>query len=55
MSTAAATLEQIRNKVQASRRLSADDGRRLFSRAADLHADGQLADLVCRRRGGNTV
>ena len=39
MSTTAATLEQIRSKVEAGGRLSADDGRLLFSPAADLHAD----------------
>ncbi|MGO8690624.1 MAG: aminofutalosine synthase MqnE [Thermoguttaceae bacterium] len=55
MNTAAATLEQIGNKVHSGRRLSADDGQWLFSPAVDLHTIGQLADLVRRRRSGNTV
>ena len=39
-SDAAATFEQIRDKVHSGRRLSADDGQLLFSPAADLHASG---------------
>jgi aminodeoxyfutalosine synthase len=55
MSTAAATWEQIRDKVQAGRRLSADDGRTMFSPEIDLHAIGRLAEGVCRRRSAGAV
>ena len=49
------SLERIRAKVEASERLSAADGEYLFSPAVDLHAVGELADMVRRRKCGDTV
>ena len=46
-------LEAIRHKVEAGERLSAADGEFLFSPEADLHAVGELADVVRRRKNGN--
>ena len=43
---------RIEAKVAAGGRLSADEGQFLFSPEADLHAVGQLADLVRRRKNG---
>jgi aminodeoxyfutalosine synthase len=48
-----AMLDQIRKKVEAGERLSAADGEFLFSSEADLHAVGELADVVRRRKNGN--
>ncbi|MGB4728827.1 MAG: aminofutalosine synthase MqnE, partial [Thermogutta sp.] len=48
-------LDEIRNKVEAGRRLSFDDGLFLFQPSVSLHVVGQLADLVCRRRHGHNV
>jgi aminodeoxyfutalosine synthase len=50
-----ATLEQVRAKVEAGQRLSAEDGQFLFSPAVDLHALGELADLARRRNCGDAV
>ncbi len=47
-------LDEVSAKVEAGRRLSAADGEYLFSPEADLHAVGQLADLV-RRKTGNAA
>lgn len=48
-------LDAIRRKVEAGQRLSAADGEFLFSPEADLHAVGELADLVRRRKRGNVA
>ncbi len=48
-------LEPIAAKVQAGQRLSAAEGERLFDPDVDLHAVGQLADLVRRRKNGNVA
>lgn len=48
-------IERIRGKVEASERLSAEEGRFLFSPEADLHAVGALADLMRRRKNGDVV
>jgi len=48
-------LESIRAKVEAGERLSAADGEFLFSPEVDLHAVGELADAVRRRKNGETV
>ena len=49
------TLEKIRKKVEAGRRLSAADGEFLFQPDVDLHAVGELADLVRQRKNGEVV
>ena len=49
------TLGEIRKKVEAGQRLSAADGEFLFSPEADLHAVGELADAVRRRKNGNVA
>jgi len=49
------TLDSIREKVEAGQRLSAADGEFLFDESVDLHVVGQLADLVRKRKCGNTV
>jgi aminodeoxyfutalosine synthase len=46
-------LDEIRKKVEAGQRLSAADGEFLFSPETDLHAVGELADVVRRRKNGN--
>jgi len=43
-------LNSIREKVAAAERLSAEDGESLFRPEVDLHAVGQLADTVRRRK-----
>ncbi len=48
-------LAAIREKVQAGRRLSAEEGEFLYRPEVDLHAVGELADLVRRRKCGDTV
>ncbi len=46
-------LEAIREKVEAGRRLSAVDGEFLYHDDVDLHAVGELADMVRERKCGN--
>ena len=48
-------LDEIRKKVEAGERLSAADGEFLFSPEVDLHAVGELADVVRRRKNGNAA
>jgi aminodeoxyfutalosine synthase len=48
-------LDQIRKKVECGERLSAADGEFLFSPQADLHAVGELADAVRRRKNGDAA
>ena len=48
-------LQQIRQKVESGQRLSAAEGAFLFSPEVDLHAVGELADMVRRRKNGNAV
>ncbi|MBN1910343.1 MAG: aminofutalosine synthase MqnE [Pirellulales bacterium] len=50
-----AELERIRRKVEAAERLSAGEGTLLFEPEVDLHAVGQLADEVRRRKNGDVV
>jgi len=45
----------IRSKVEAGQRLSREEGEFLFRPEVDLHALGQLADLVRRRKNGNAA
>jgi aminodeoxyfutalosine synthase len=49
------SLNEIRAKVEAAERLSAADGEFLFSPEVDVHAVGELADMVRRRKNGDTV
>src|SRR5262245_44452741 len=46
-------LDQIRDKVLASRRLSLDDGLFLYESTTPLHEVGTLANLVRERKNGN--
>ncbi|MBN2473545.1 MAG: aminofutalosine synthase MqnE [Pirellulales bacterium] len=46
---------EIRKKVKAGERISAADGEFLFRDDVDLHAVGELADLVRRRKNGDVV
>jgi aminodeoxyfutalosine synthase len=48
-------LQEIRKKVEAGERLTAADGEFLFSPEVDLHAVGELADVVRRRKNGNAA
>jgi len=48
-------LERIREKVEAGLRLSADDGEFLYRDDVDLHAVGELADLVRQRKNADVV
>ena len=48
-------LDHIRRKVEAGERLSPAEGEFLFQPEVDLHAVGELADLVRRRRCGDVV
>ncbi len=48
-------LERIRRKVESGERLSPDEGLFLFRPDVDLHAVGRMADLVRRRKCGDTV
>ena len=48
-------LERIRKKVEAGERLSAAEGEFLFRPEVDLHAVGELADMVRRRKNGNAA
>ena len=47
------TFQEISKKVEAGERLSAADGELLFSPETDLHALGELADQVRRRKNGD--
>jgi len=49
------SLSEICEKVEAGRRLSAADGEYLFSPEVDLHAAGELADAVRRRKNGEAA
>ena len=49
------TFEAIYKKVESGDRLSAADGEFLFSSEVDLHALGELADVVRRRKNGNVA
>lgn len=49
------TLDQIRPKVEAGDRLSVAEGEFLFRDDVDLHAVGELADVVRRRKNGNVA
>ena len=49
------TLESLRRKVESGQRLTHADGEFLFRPEVDLHAVGQLADLVRRRKHGNVA
>jgi aminodeoxyfutalosine synthase len=49
------TLARILDKVEAGQRLSAADGEFLFQPEVDLHAVGELADRVRRRKNGDVV
>ncbi|MEN6557193.1 MAG: aminofutalosine synthase MqnE [Thermoguttaceae bacterium] len=49
------TFPEIRSKIEAGRRLSVADGEWLFSSAADVHAVGELADEVRRRKVGDAA
>jgi len=48
-------LNTIRHKVESGQRLSAADGELLFRDVVDLHAVGELADLVRMRKHGNAA
>jgi aminodeoxyfutalosine synthase len=48
-------LDRIRKKIEASERLTAADGEFLFRPEADLHAVGELAEIVRRRVSGNAA
>lgn len=49
------TLDEIRNRVEAGRRLSAAEGEFLFREDVDLHAVGEMADLVRKRKNGEVA
>lgn len=49
------TFERIHEKVESGQRLSAADGEFLFRPDVDLHAVGELADLVRQRKNGEVV
>jgi aminodeoxyfutalosine synthase len=53
--TSNSLLDAIRDKVEAGQRLSAAEGEWLFAPEVDLHAVGELADLVRRRKNGNVA
>src|SRR3989304_2162761 len=46
-------LERIRKKVENGERLTAAEGEYLFQGEVDLHAIGELANIVCQRKNGN--
>jgi aminodeoxyfutalosine synthase len=50
-----AQLDAIRRKVDCGERLNADEGEFLFRPEVDLHAVGEMADLVRRRKNGEAV
>jgi aminodeoxyfutalosine synthase len=47
--------DRIRKKVENGERINAAEGEYLFRPDVDLHAVGELADAVRRRKNGNTV
>ncbi len=49
------TLDSIRDKLESGRRLSAVDGEFLYRDDVDLHAVGELADVVRARKNGNVA
>jgi len=49
------SLETIRRKIEDGQRLSAIDGEFLYRDNVDLHAVGELADMVRRRKNGDVV
>jgi aminodeoxyfutalosine synthase len=48
-------LRSIRSKVESGERLSREEGEFLFRPEVDLHAVGQLADMVRRRKNSNVA
>ena len=48
-------LDKIREKIEAGERLTAAEGEFLLQPETDLHAVGQLADVVNRRKNGNAA
>ncbi len=48
-------LEEIRRKVDSGERLSSADGEYLFRDDVDVHAVGELADIVRHRKNGDVV
>ena len=46
-------LDQIREKVESGQRISAADGEYLYGEDVDLHAVGEMADLVRQRKHGD--
>lgn len=48
-------LRSIRSKVESAERLTREEGEFLFQPDVDLHAVGQLADIVRRRKNGNVA
>ncbi|MBN2580382.1 MAG: aminofutalosine synthase MqnE [Pirellulales bacterium] len=48
-------IERIRTKIESGERLTAADGEFLFRSEVDLHAVGELADVVRRRKNGNVA
>lgn len=50
-----AQLDAIRRKFDCGERLDADEGEFLFRPEVDLHAVGEMADLVRRRKNGEAV
>lgn len=50
---ATASLEAIRDKVEAGERLNAAEAESLWDPAVDLHELGELANLVRERKNGN--
>ncbi len=52
MSSLQSILDKIRHKLESKERLSAADGEFLFREEVDLHAVGQMADMVRRRKNG---
>lgn len=48
-------LNRIRKKVEAVERLTAAEGEYLFQPEVDLHAVGELADIVRQRKNGNAA
>ena len=53
--SASLALDRIRAKIASGERLTADDGELLFRSDVDLHAVGELADLVRRRHRGEVA
>ena len=55
ITTADPKLKSIREKVEASERLSLDDGLLLYDRNTPLHEIGELANMVRERKNGNVA